>query len=86
MKTRCTEELALATRRKLSSEGANDAAIIIIVYYVSRRIMGVIMRRASMLAGNRSRGAISPPNILSESLNYSLNYSNCVHWHIFYFM
>ena len=30
----------------------------------------------------RSRGAISPASILSESHNYP----NCVHWHIFYFM
>ena len=53
-----------------------------IVYYVPRRIMRVITRRATMLAGDRSRDAISPASILSESRNYP----NCVHWHIFYFM
>ena len=37
---------------------------------------------ATMLAGDRSRGAISPASILSESRNYL----NCVHWRIFYFM
>ena len=58
-----------------------------------RRIMRVITRRATMLAGDRSqvvakakprrsRGAISPASILSESRNYP----NCVHWHIFYFI
>ena len=50
-------------------------------YYVPRRIMGVITRRATMLAEDRSRGAISPASILSESRNQP----NCVHWHIFYF-
>ena len=54
----------------------------IIVYYVPRRILRVITRRATMLAGDRSPGAISPVSILSESRNYS----NCVHWRIFYFM
>ena len=54
----------------------------VIVYYVSRRIMRVITRWATMLAVDRSRGAISPASILSESRNYP----NCVHWHIFYFM
>ena len=54
----------------------------IIVYYVPRRIMRVITRRATMLAGDRSRGAITPASILSESRNYP----NCVHWSIFYFM
>ena len=55
--------------------------------------MRVITRRATMLAGNRSqgeaetkprrsRGAISPASILSESRNHP----NCVHWHIFYFL
>ena len=53
-----------------------------IVYYVPRRIMRVITRRATMLAGDRSRRAISPASILSKSRNYP----NCVHWHIFYFM
>ena len=51
-----------------------------IVYYVPRRIMRVITRRATMLAGDRSRGAISAASILSESRNYP----NSVHWHIFY--
>ena len=46
----------------------------VIVYYVPRRIMRVITRRATMLAGDQSRGAISPASILSESLNYP----NCV--------
>ena len=66
---------------------------IVIVYYVPRHIMRVIARRSTMLAGDRrwgvaeekprrSRGAISPTSILSESRNYP----NCVHWHIFYFM
>ena len=54
----------------------------VIVYYVPRRIMRVITRRATMLAEDRSQGAISPARILSESRNYP----NCVHWHIFYFM
>ena len=44
--------------------------------------MKVIARRATMLAGDRSRGEISPASILSEFRNYP----NCVHWHIFYFM
>ena len=47
-----------------------------------RHIMRVIRRRATMLAGDRSRGVISPASILSESRNYP----NCVHWRIFYFM
>ena len=55
---------------------------LVIVYYVPRRIMRVITRRVTMLAVDRSRGAISPASILNESRNYS----NCVHWHIFYFM
>ena len=41
----------------------------IIVYYMPRRIMRVITRRTIMLAGERSRGAISPASILSESRN-----------------
>ena len=53
-----------------------------IVYYVPMCIMKVITRRATMLAGDQSRGAISPASILSESRNYP----NCVHWRIFYFM
>ena len=53
-----------------------------IIYYVPRRIMRVITRRATMPAGDRSRGAISPGRLLSESRNGP----NCVHWHIFYFM
>ena len=44
--------------------------------------MRVITRRATILAGDRSRGAISPASILSESRNYP----KCVHWRIFYFM
>ena len=47
-----------------------------------RRIIRVITRRATMLTGDRSRGAISPVRILSESRNYP----NCVHWRIFYFI
>ena len=54
----------------------------VIVYYVPRCIMRVITRRATILAGDQSRGAISPASILSESRNYP----NCVHWHIFYFI
>ena len=54
----------------------------LIVYCVPRRTMRVIARRATMLAGDRSRGPISPAKILSESRNYR----NCVHWRIFYFM
>ena len=38
----------------------------IIVYYVPRRIMRVITRRATMLAGDRSRGTISPASILAS--------------------
>ena len=64
-----------------------------IVYYVSRRIMRIFTRRATILAGDRSQGVaeakprrsrdmISRVSILSESRNYP----NCVHWHIFYFM
>ena len=64
-----------------------------LVYDVPRRIMRVIMRRAAMLAGDRSQGvaerkprrsqgAISPASILSESRHYP----NCVHWNIFYSM
>ena len=64
-----------------------------IVYYVPRRTMRVIARRATMPAGDRnqgvaetkprrSQGAISPASILSESRNYP----NCVHWLIVYFM
>ena len=44
--------------------------------------MRVITRRATMPTGDRSRGAISPASILSESRNYP----NCVHWHIICFM
>ena len=33
---------------------------VLIVYYVPRRIIRVITRRPTMLAGDRSRGAISP--------------------------
>ena len=36
---------------------------VIIVYYVPRRIMRVVTRRARMLAGDRSRGAISSASI-----------------------
>ena len=55
---------------------------ITIVYYVPRRIIRVITRRATMPAEDRSRGAIGNASILSESRNYP----NCEHWHIFYFM
>ena len=55
---------------------------ILIVYYVPRRMMRVITQQATMLAGDRNRGAIRPASILSESRNYP----NCVHWRIFYFM
>ena len=44
--------------------------------------MRVITRRATMLAGDRSRGEISPESILNESRNYP----NFVHWRIYYFM
>ena len=37
-----------------------------IVYYVPRRAMRVIARRATMLAGDRSRGAISPASIVAR--------------------
>ena len=43
--------------------------------------MRVIVRGARSKP-RRSRSAISPASILSESRNYP----NCVHWHIFYFM
>ena len=58
--------------------------LLVFVFYlwVPRRIMRVITRRARMLAGDRSRSAISPASILSESRNYP----NRVHWQIFYFM
>ena len=48
----------------------------------TRPIMRVITQRATMLAGERSRGAISPGSILSESRKNL----NCMHWHIFHFM
>ena len=38
----------------------------ILVYYVPGRIMRVITRRATMLAGDRSRGAISPASIVAR--------------------
>ena len=38
----------------------------IIVYYVPRRTMRVIARPAKMLAGDRSRGAISPTSIVAS--------------------
>ena len=37
-----------------------------IVYYVPRRTMRVIARRATMLAGDQSRGAISPASIVAS--------------------
>ena len=37
-----------------------------IVYYVPRRIMRLIERRATMLAGDRSRGPISPGSIVAS--------------------
>ena len=37
-----------------------------IVYYVPRRRMRIIARRATMLAGDRSRGAISPASIVAS--------------------
>ena len=37
-----------------------------IVYYVPRRTMRVIAWRATMLAGDRSRGAISPASIVAS--------------------
>ena len=37
-----------------------------IVYYVPRRMMRVITRRATMLAGDRKRGAISPASIVAS--------------------
>ena len=52
------------------------------VYCASRRVMRSITRRATMLAGDRSQGEISPASIFSESRNYP----NCVHWRICYFM
>ena len=36
------------------------------VYYVPRRTMRVIARRATMLAGDRSRGAMSPASIVAS--------------------
>ena len=36
------------------------------VYYVPRRTMRVIARRATMLAGDRSRGAISPTSTVAS--------------------
>ena len=44
--------------------------------------MRVITRRATMLAGDRSRGEISPASILNESRDYL----NFVHWRIYCFM
>ena len=44
--------------------------------------MRVITRRATMLAGDRSQGEISPARILSKSRDYT----NLVHWRIYYFM
>ena len=65
----------------------------LIVYYAPKRIMRVITRRATMLAGDWSQGIveaksrrcrdeISPASILSESRNYP----NCVYWRLYYFM
>ena len=38
----------------------------ILVYYVLRRTIRVIVWRATMLAGDRSRGAISPASIVAS--------------------
>ena len=38
----------------------------LIVYYVPRRSMRVIAQRATMLAGDRSRGANSPATIVAS--------------------
>ena len=62
--------------------GTGISGVIGIVYYVPRCIMRIITRRATKLAGDRSRGEISSASILIEFHNYP----NCVHWHIFYFM
>ena len=67
---------------KVHSERLGAILFASIVYYVPRRLMRVITRRAKMLAEDRSRGAISSARILSESCNYP----NCVHLQIFYFM
>ena len=45
------------------SEVMKNEVMRIIVYYVPRHMMRVITRRATMLAGYRSRGAISPARI-----------------------
>ena len=37
-----------------------------IVYYVPRRTMRLIARRATMLVGDRSRGAMSPASIVAS--------------------
>ena len=42
------------------------ACRITLVYYVPRRTMRVIAWRATMLAGDRSRGAISPASIVAS--------------------
>ena len=72
----------------------------IVVYYVTRHIMRVITRRATILAGDRSQGVAEAKPRRSrdkaetnprrdqscEHCRESRNFPNCVHWHIFYFM
>ena len=60
-----------------------------IVYYVPRRTMRVIARRATMLAGDRSQGVAETKPRRDQSCEHCLesrNFPNCVHWHVFYSM
>ena len=77
-----------------------DTSEKVIVYYVPRRTMRVIARRATMLAGDRSQGVVeasvrrsrgvaetNPRRDQScEHCRESRNLPNCVHWHVLYFM
>ena len=61
----------------------------IIVYYVPRRIMRVITRRATMLARDRSQGVVETKprrDQFCEHCRESRNFPNRVHWHVLYFM
>ena len=73
---------------------------ILIVYYVPRRTMRVIARRATMLAGDRSQGVVEMQvtrswgkaetkprrNQSCELGRESRDFPNRVHWHVFFFM
>ena len=50
----------------LRKTGGSKVVQLLIVYYVPRHIMRVSTRPATMLAGDRSRGAISPASIVAS--------------------